>query len=143
MTRFQATAAEQPGADHRRRSCGATVTIPPIASATAAPTSSGPSRLNTRGEQHRLERTRRARGDERGDRVGRVVQAVRDRERERQRYGEPKAGTHAEIYSPTGAVELDMSFNACGWACSLRRLRAASASSCRQSRAQYIGGGPQ
>ena len=47
MRRFQATAAASPDPITSVAADGATVTMPPIVSATAAPRSSGPSRLKT------------------------------------------------------------------------------------------------
>ena len=47
VRRFQVTAAASPAPMTATPSAGATVTRPPIVSATAAPTSSGPSRLHT------------------------------------------------------------------------------------------------
>ena len=47
VSRFQVTAAARPEPITSTAPAGATVTMPPIVSATAAPSSSGPSRLNT------------------------------------------------------------------------------------------------
>ena len=69
-------------------SSGATVTIPAIVSATAVPTSSAPSMLKVGGEDDRLPGPRAARRDQGGDRVGGVVEAVGEGERDREGDGE-------------------------------------------------------
>ena len=94
VIRFQATAPARPEPITAAATDGSTVTIPPIVSATAAPTSSGPSRLKTGGEHDRLQRPRRPRRDERRDRVRCIVQAVGCREGQREGDRDDEAGFH-------------------------------------------------
>ena len=93
----------QAGADHRRRFGGRDGDDAADRVGDRGAEQQRAEQVEDRGEQDRLQRPRGARGDQRGDRVGGVVQPVRDGERERKDDRDDERGVHDRGVSRAGS----------------------------------------